>query len=117
MSIGGCARPPRCRSRKSRRRRGQQPSLADFAAAYTMALAVSIAAKVLVFNGSIHLFWLVAIHLACGYALNRYILNSLEWNPNFTSLAVLAKIKLLALVGWPIAYGVLLLQLWVVRYL
>jgi len=87
--------------------------------AYLWALVLSFTGKMLVLKLSLEpvLFKRIVIHLAAGYCLNRYLLQRMEWNPNFTTLAVVAKAKLLALVFWPVIYAVLIFQLLVARYL
>ena len=58
----------------------------------------------------------VAYFLA-GYALNRYVLVHLEWNSFEFSLGDIARVKVLALLAWPIMYPPFFVQLAIARFL
>ncbi len=95
------------------------PSLARWIGLYLLAvLACGGGTRLILASGHADALWLLAaLHGAAGYVLNRTLLARLAWNPNFATLAVVAKTKLKALLFWPVVYPVLILQLALCRYL
>ena len=128
MLVGNYLHPPPPGRKRRNGRRGNRGGrsrrslpLAKFVAAYALALTISIIEKILLFNLGLEpasiLIMILLMYLTTGYALNRYILTQLWWNPNFANLSTVSSAKLLTLLLWPISYLILIWQLWVVRYL
>ena len=65
--------------------------------------------------GSLPIF--AVIHLTCGFVLNRTVLSQVIWHNHYNTLARVSRIKLLALILWPVTYPVLFFQFMTVRYL
>ncbi len=53
----------------------------------------------------------VAGYLGAGLLLNRKVLRQLEWHPMYNTLGAVAISKLFYFLLWPLAYGLLIIQL------
>jgi hypothetical protein len=83
----------------------------QFTLAYIGVLAVTVVGFIIDVRAG------VPVYALAGYTLSRFVLAQLDWNSFEYSLADIARVKILALIFWPIMYPPFLLQLVISRYL
>jgi hypothetical protein len=107
---------------RGRRRRRPYP-LKRFAKAYLAAIALWLVTKVLVVAvfGLDHMIVsflvMTGVYLWCGIRLSRLIGRYSVYNPNFATIATVAKANWHTVIAWPVAVPVFLIQVFVARHL